>query len=71
MCIRDRYKTLEKNGISKKIGDQDELVDHLINDLSIKTKQTQKFNSIINSLSNKTYIDTIREINKFLKNEVI
>ena len=65
------YKTLEKNGISKKIGDQDELVDHLINDLSIKTKQTEKFTSIINDLSNKTYIDTIREINKFLKNEVI
>ena len=65
------YKTLEKNGITKKIGDQDELVDHLINDLSIKTKQTEKFTSIINNLSNKTYIDTIREINKFLKNEVI
>ena len=65
------YKTLEKNGISKKIIDQDELVDHLINDLSIKTKQTEKFTSIINNLSNKTYIDTIREINKFLKNEVI
>ena len=69
--FEDIYKTLEKNGISKKIGDQDELVDHLINDLSIKTKQTEKFTSIINNLSNKTYIDTIREINKFLKNEVI
>ncbi len=65
------YKTLEKNGISKKIDDQDELVDYLINDLSIKTKQTAKFTSIINNLSNKIYIDTIREINKFLKNEVI
>ena len=69
--FEDIYKTLEKNGISKKIGDQDELVDHLINDLSIKTKQTEKFTSIINNLSNKTYIDTIREINKLLKNEVI
>ena len=69
--FEDIYKTLEKNGISKKIGDQDELVDHLINDLSIKTKQTEKFTSIINNLSNKTYIDTIREIYKFLKNEVI
>ena len=65
------YKTLEKNGISKKINDQDELVDHLINDLGVKSKQTEKFTSIINNLSNKTYIDTIREINKFLKNEVI
>ena len=44
----DIYKTLEKNGISKKIGDQDELVDHLINDLSVKTKHTEKFTSIIN-----------------------
>ena len=65
------YKTLEKNGISKIINDHNELVDHLINDLSVKTKQTEKFTSIINNLSNKTYIDTIREINKFLKNEII
>ena len=64
------YKILEKNGISKVVINSKELSDNLINDLENSKKNDDKIGNIVNNLGEKTLIETMNNINKFLSNEI-
>ena len=64
------YKILEKNGISKVVKNSKELSDNLINDLENSKKNDDKIGNIVNNLGEKTLIETMNNINKFLSNEI-
>ncbi len=59
------YKILEKNNISSMIKSPEELSANLVKDLSNIQKENEKISYIINSLGEKTLIDTMEEIKKF------
>ncbi len=59
------YKILEKNNISLMIRSPEELSVNLVKDLSNIQKKNEKISYIINSLGEKTLIDTMKEIEKF------
>ncbi len=63
------YKILEKNNISSMIKSPEELSVNLVKDLSNIQKENEKISDIINSLGEKTLIDTMVEIKKFI-NEI-
>ena len=64
------YKTLEKNNISKKINNFEELTKNLAIDLqNPKKKDTNKNKNLINKLGQKTLDDTIILINNFLNDK--
>ena len=64
------YKILEKHGISKVVKNSKELSDNLINDLENSKKNDDKIGNIVNNLGEKTLIETMNNINKFLSNEI-
>ena len=68
--FKDIYEILEKNNISKKIDNFEELGDHLIEDLKNSAKGDRQISSLINSLGQKTLNDTMNNINNFLFNEI-
>ena len=47
-----------------------ELSDNLINDLENSKKNDDKIGNIVNNLGEKTLIETMNNINKFLSNEI-
>jgi len=59
------YKILEKNKISKKIENYQELSDNLTKDLIDPYKQNNEISDIINNLGKKTLIDTMKLIDIF------
>ena len=65
------YKALEENKIAKKIINKSDLVEYLIQDLDSEEKEIEKYNSIMNNLSNKILSNTMKEIDKLLKNAPI
>lgn len=65
------YDFLQKNKISKKIINFDDLADNLYLDLKETKKKQNNFLPIINELSNKIFNLTMRDINNFLANENI
>ena len=65
------YDFLQKNKISKKIRNFDDLADNLYLDLKETKKKQNNFLPIINELSNKIFNLTMRDINNFLANENI
>ena len=62
------YKILGENNVAKEIINKNELVNYLIQDLNNKKKETEKFNLTMNNLSNKILSNTMKEIDKLLKN---
>ena len=67
--FKDIYEILEKNNISFKIKDYEELGRYLEKDLDPARKKDEKISEIISVLSNKIFINTLREINNFLLDE--
>ncbi len=65
------YDFLQKNKISKKIINFDDLADNLYLDLKETKKKQNNFLPIINELSNRIFNLTMRDINNFLANENI
>ena len=65
------YDFLQKNKISKKIINFDDLADNLYLDLKETKKKQSNFLPIINELSSKIFNLTMRDINNFLANENI
>ena len=67
--FKDIYEILENNNISFKIKDHEELGRYLEKDLDPAQKKDDKISEIISVLSNKTLVNTLREIDNFLLNE--
>jgi 3-deoxy-D-manno-octulosonic-acid transferase len=68
--FEDIYKILEKNKISKKIGNYSDLSDNLIEDFKISQKHDRVATSSIKNIGQKTLTDTMKYINNFLSNEI-
>ena len=68
--FKEIYEILEKNNISKKIESYEELCNNLIKDLEFPKKDNSQISNLINSLGQKTLTDTMKNINKFLFNEI-
>lgn len=68
--FKDIYEILRENNISKKIDDYCELSNHLIVDLEKFRKEDNKISDLINNLGQKTFADTMKNINNFLFNEI-
>tara|TARA_B100001093_G_scaffold96859_1_gene88837 strand:- start:241 stop:1452 length:1212 start_codon:yes stop_codon:yes gene_type:complete len=68
--FKEIYKILEKNNISKKIDQPNELSANLVKDLENPNKINNQISLSINSLGQKTLDDTMKNINKFLFNEI-
>ena len=62
------YKILENNKISKKINSFEDLGDNLMLDLDSANKNNQS-SEFMKSLGQQTFTDTMKIINKFLKND--
>ena len=67
--FKDIYEILEKNNISFKIKDHEELGRYLEKDLDPSQRKGREISEVINVLSNKTLVNTLREVNNFLLNE--
>ena len=63
------YEILMKNNISKQINSEEELSKNLIEDLSQSHEQKKMIKSPLNDLGQKTLLNTIKTIEKFLFNE--
>ena len=67
--FKDIYEILENNNISFKIKDHEELGRYLEKDLDPAQKKVDNISEIISVLSDKTLVNTLREIDNFLLNE--
>ena len=65
------YKILKDNGVSEIVKNSKELSDYLLKDLENSKKIDNKIGNLVNNLGQKTLIDTMKNINKFLSNEII
>ncbi len=63
------YKILKDNNISSKIESSEELSENLAKDLNDIEKKGDQISKVINNLGQKTLIDTMKEIRKFI-NEI-
>ena len=68
--FKDIYEILKVNNISKKINSFNELSNNLIIDLETFHKENNKISDLINNLGQKTFTDTMKNINNFLLNEI-
>jgi len=68
--FKDIYEILKENNISKKIDNYSELSNNLIIDLETFRKGDNKISHLINNLGQKTFADTMKNINNFLFNEI-
>jgi 3-deoxy-D-manno-octulosonic-acid transferase len=68
--FKEIYELLEKNNVSKKINNFNELSSNLIKDLKYSQKEGNKISSLINNLGQKILTDTMKKINYFLLNEI-
>ena len=68
--FKDIYEILKVNNISKKINSFNELSNNLIIDLETFHKENNKISELINNLGQKTFTDTMKNINNFLLNEI-
>ena len=67
--FKDIYEMLEKNCISNEISNYEELSKNLINDLDDPYKQSHNIIDPIKNLEQKTFIDTMKLVNEFVKND--
>ena len=65
--FEDIYKLLEKNNISKKIQNYEELSDNLIVDLANNFKKDKKDSDFMKRLAQKTLTDTMKLVDNFIK----
>ncbi len=65
--FEDIYKLLEKNNISKKIQNYEELSDNLIVDLENNIKKDKKNSDFMKHLAQKTLADTMKLVDNFIK----
>ena len=63
------YRILKDNNISSKIESSKELSENLIKDLDDIEKKGNQISQVVNNLGQKTLIDTMKEIRKFI-NEI-
>ena len=68
--FKEIYEILEKKNISKKIYNFGELSHNLINDLEVNEKRNN-ISEFIEDLSQKTFLETMKNIDKFLIDEII
>ncbi len=68
--FKEIYKFLERNLISKKIENYDELSNNLTNDLKIFKKEKNKVSNLMNYYSQKTLTNTMEKVNYFLFNAI-
>ena len=68
--FKEIYEILEKKNISKKINNFGELSHNLINDLEVNEKRNN-ISEFIEDLSQKTFLETMKNIDKFLIDEII
>ena len=64
--FEDIYKILEKNNISKKVENFEELSKNLLLDLKNSQKQNHENKDLLNTLGEKTFTDTMMLIDNFL-----
>ena len=67
--FKEIYEILEKKNISKKINNFGELSHNLINDLEVNEKRNN-ISEFIEDLSQKTFLETMKNIDKFLIDEI-
>ncbi len=67
--FKEIYEILEKKNISKKINNFGELSYNLINDLEVNEKRNN-ISEFIENLSQKTFLETMKNIDKFLIDEI-
>ena len=64
------YKILNENNISFQIKSCEDLSKNLLEDFKNFHKDTQKNSYLLDNLGKKTFNDTMKNINSFLKNEI-
>ena len=69
--FKDIYKILEKNNISKKIENFEELSENLLVDLKNPYKQKNENSNLLNELGKKTLTDTMVLIDAFLNDKYL
>ena len=69
--FQDIYKFLEKNNISRKVRSFDELSKNIIQDIENPNKNDNRNYNLINNLGNVTLKKTMKNVEKFLFNEII
>ena len=69
--FNDIYEILKNNNISFVINNYNELSNYLKNDFELQNKDKSKTSEIIKELGNKTLVDTLKNINRFMFNESI
>ena len=69
--FKEIYEILKKNKISEEIKNFDELAFKIKSDLSVESKNNDKFREIMISLKQDTLNKTMREVNNFLSNETL
>ena len=67
--FNDIYEILKNNNISFVINNYNELSNYLKNDFELQNKDKSKTSEIIKELGNKTLVDTLKNINRFMFNE--
>ncbi len=65
----DIYEILKNSKISFVINNYNELSNYLKNDFELQNKDKSKTSEIIKELGNKTLVDTLKNINRFMFNE--
>ena len=68
--FQDIYKFLKKNNISKEIRSFDELSKNIIQDIENPNKKNNLNYNLINNLGNVTFKKTMKNVEKFLFNEI-
>ncbi len=63
------YKILERNNISKKIEEVDQLANYIINDLRDKTNENKNL-KLIEDIGTQTLSETLKNINHYIMNEI-
>ena len=68
--FQEVYEILEKNSVSKKVNDYEELSDNLSRDLEAPKKINSELSNPIKNLEQKTLTDTMKIIDNFLYNDI-
>ena len=68
--FQDIYKFLEKNNISREVRSFDELSKNIIQDIENPNKKNNRNYNLINNLGNVTLKKTMKNVEKFLFNEI-
>ncbi len=67
--FHDIYKFLKENNVTKEIKNTNELSENIVKNFENPVQKDNRIYSLINKLGNKTFEETMKNINKFLSNE--